>query len=71
MRLASASPSHSTASILYPFGHGLSYGAEFKYTGLALSASTVSTTGNVQVSFTVLLQSVLLAAFAWQQNFGK
>ena len=46
-------PSHSTASILYPFGHGLSYGAEFKYTGLALSASTVSTTGTVQVSFTV------------------
>ena len=32
------------------FGHGLSYGADFKHTGLALSASTVSTTGTA-VSF--------------------
>ncbi len=37
---------------LYPFGHGLSY-TRFKYSNLAVSASTAPVTGQVQLSFDV------------------
>lgn len=45
--------SPSSASILWCFGHGLSYGAKFVYSGLRLSAPSVGLHGAVTVSFTV------------------
>ena len=56
--------SASSASVLWSFGHGLSYGATFKYGAITLSSHTVSLTSSgqsgaarpdhVQVSFDVM-----------------
>jgi beta-glucosidase len=57
---------HGTESVLYAFGHGLSYGASFKYSGLKVSPASPSSLpargddgaaigvdGSVSVSFSV------------------
>ena len=41
--------SGSDASILFPFGWGLSYGAQFAYTSLTVSPQTVPVDGKVKV----------------------
>ena len=42
-----------TESILWPFGHGLSYGATFHYSDIKLSKQSISTDGHLEVTFTV------------------
>jgi beta-glucosidase len=43
----------SSSSVLWAFGHGLSYGARFNYSALQVSPDTVGLTGRASVSFTV------------------
>ena len=40
-------------SVLWPFGHGLSYGATFEYSGLTVDPATVPANGAVEVSLTI------------------
>ena len=42
-----------TESILWAFGHGLSYGATFHYSDMKLSKQSISTDGHLEVTFTV------------------
>jgi len=45
--------SGSDASVLWPFGHGLSYSANFTYGNVSLSPAVVGAGGTVQVEFAV------------------
>ena len=40
-------------SILWPFGHGVSYGATFHYSDIKLSKHAISTEGELEVTFSV------------------
>ena len=48
-------------SVLWPFGHGLSYGAKFEYSGIAIDPATVPANGAVEVSLTIRNTGTLTA----------